>query len=831
MKSLENILPYVAVANDFIISQKPNQLTAFYQAFLSYTDSTERMQSIHDKLMQSICDLPPETTVSIYYIKTFEKENIALKPSGRNIVDYITGTLVNKLTKNPMSQYNCFVTITFPVKRPKKSELELYAKLFAKQNSKRAIGKENTAELYKEAVRKFGLSLKTFEYSLSGRIHRLASDQILQALSLIVNKKYLKKITGLSSIFLSDFLINDNGILSPSKPAYIKYNGNYHAIMSMRNTGRWGRLPDKADASINTIFDHPQLKDIPYIIHHSIKVLERNKGLSYAKLRKAFLTGRGFLAKQFGSFFAKTPEGKTPEELEDLLEQAIDVVEGSYHKFLQQTFQVHLWHNDNDLLDRSLDDFQAVIQEKYRQLRREKINIGAAYFSLFPGNEHINPLNMIMGSFNIADFMPIDLPRNCFTNPTSSNFIHYNNESESLLKLDIFDDRSKNWNALVFGDSGSGKSFFVQSILWQYSVFTPQIAIIDYGGQEAGSYRNFVLNNHGTYLELSDNSKFSVNFFEGPYLVFDEEEQKMKRSSGKLNLLLNSIEKMAGGEENPFTETIMFHLQREISKYYSDHNNNENNDCSIDDFAETHLKDNRVFVDECKRDIYKEIWRFIGDGPYADYMKKTSDITTKDLICFDLEGIKNEKRLKDVIIPALLDLITKNIFGSSDIGRKRLIIMDEAWKDMRGGKMTDFMEDCVRTLRKKNAALFVISQSLLDIMKSPIGEALMTNTSFYYIVGSAHDATALSKIKVDGASGAVNLSDYDINRILNQKGKQDVYLVAPFYCGQLRFYPSLEFIMVSSTNANHKAILIKHRSKVGARFVTPEVIESAKADF
>jgi hypothetical protein len=37
--------------------------------------------------------------------------------------------------------------------------------------------------------------------------------------------------------------------------------------------------------------------------------------------------------------------------------------------------------------------------------------------------------------------------------------------------------------------------------------------------------------------------------------------------------------------------------------------------------------------------------------------------------------------------------------------------------------------------------------------------------------------------------------------------------------------------MVSSTNADHKAILLKHREKIGARFVTPEVIESAKADF
>jgi type IV secretory pathway VirB4 component len=281
------------------------------------------------------------------------------------------------------------------------------------------------------------------------------------------------------------------------------------------------------------------------------------------------------------------------------------------------------------------------------------------------------------------------------------------------------------------------------------------------------------------------------------------------------------------------TSETRYHLTEELGKYFISKNNNEKNDCNLTEFAEKHLKGNPQFQGD--QDLYKRIYLYIGDGanegPYARFFKKTNEIKSKDFICFDLAGLKGHASLKAVLIPALLEMICSNILGSTERERKKLLVMDEAWADLKGGAMADFMEEMFRTIRKLNGNISVITQRFLDVLDSDIGGALLTNTSYFWFVGNKHDPAPLEKAVASSSNGTISLTPYDIKTIIESQSKRDFYLLTPFFSGLLKLYPSKEFAMVATTDPDEKNILRKHMKKLGVSYVTPEVIESAKNEF
>jgi type IV secretory pathway VirB4 component len=253
-------------------------------------------------------------------------------------------------------------------------------------------------------------------------------------------------------------------------------------------------------------------------------------------------------------------------------------------------------------------------------------------------------------------------------------------------------------------------------------------------------------------------------------------------------------------------------------------NNNIDNTCTITEFAESNLKDNPSFAPN--QDVYKRIYQFIGtgksEGVYSSFFKKTEEFKSTDFICFDMAGLTGEPKLKRVLIPALLEMISRNILGSSETERKKLLVVDEAWNDLKGGAMKDFMESMYRCVRKLNGNISIITQNFIDVLNSTIGEALLVNTSFYWFVGNKHKPEPLFKASASNRM----LTPYDVETIIHSTSKRDFYLLTPFFSGLLKFYPSKEFCILATTNAEEKNMIRKHREKLGVEYVTPEVIES-----
>ena len=868
-KSFSDIFSYLGIKNGVLYLDNPKRVTIVLEIFLSEYNSTEVLQYRHDKLMKILCTFPPDIRISLYNCKSFFSAvpKLIQNANSPDIVKYMEKNKYDMVLSRKSPEFSTFLTLTLPVILDKETVFHKanrkHNERKDKQQQEEQIGfSDREIAQFKMVRERLLLCLKVLKSGVDdGYIEMLDDSRVFAFFSKILNHQYVGEVNNFSEVLKSDWLSCVSGILGNNR-GYIYYNGNYHAILSVRANTIDSHVPSMTDASMNAVFKHGDIWDIPFIVHHSIRVPEKGVGLRRARQRLSMISTREGFAKYI-KIFERTPEGLPPEKLRQIVEAAIaSVEESSDMKFVEQFFHVHLWNETLSGLEKMYKTFDATVSMTYK-MRREKYNIKGAYFSLLPGNEDLETITTTLPSFNTADFLPIDLPRWPFFAYKNKWELYYHNEMDSFAKIDLFDVRSDNHNAIVAGGSGSGKSFTEQDKLWQAMKYDPCVAIIDFGGEGMGSYMSFVKNMKGTYLEISLNTKFSINPFEGYYYVvrtskiikdeFGEEKELIEERAAEVfvgengkkcvekggipdgmrhTALMATLNNMIQGRKmEAIPATVYANLTSCVRLYYLDTDNNKNNVCNLSDFALKYLRDNPLFLNEPGWDLYKSLIEFIGEGAeqgaYASFFRTTQEIANKDVVCFDMAGLASHERLKAVLVPALINNIMTNILGDiKKRDRRKLIIMDEAWRELQGGDMAGFMMEMFRTVRKLNGQITIITQSIDDLLGSSSANALMSNTSYYYLIGNKHNPESLKHLK----AGTTVLTDYDIEVITTQKSKRDFFLLTPFFAGQLRFYPTREFTMLASTHPDHRILIDKYRRKFDVDYTSPEVIEALKQD-
>lgn len=330
-------------------------------------------------------------------------------------------------------------------------------------------------------------------------------------------------------------------------------------------------------------------------------------------------------------------------------------------------------------------------------------------------------------------------------------FCGINMETNTLVSIDFYNRGVlHNSNITVFGDSGSGKTFFISLLTMRSALKGIRTTIID----PEGEYQNITNVLGGSYVKISSTSSSRINPFD---LEEEEEEDGTKKVSVKEKVgdVLNLIAVMSGGmtaEESSLVSTILMDL------YYKEFGFEDNPESLY--IKEPYLdKETGIFYDKRKKPmptmsdfhkllgefieknpneglerVYNALKMFVKGGVYDIFDCQTSedlqDFVNAPIITFDISDLE-ERILRPIGMYVALTWTWEKFAKKNPFEPKR-VVADEAWmlvsETMVGYEYTSaFLENVSRRIRKRMGGLLIASQNFLEFAENPQGRAVLTN--------------------------------------------------------------------------------------------------------
>ena len=297
--------------------------------------------------------------------------------------------------------------------------------------------------------------------------------------------------------------------------------------------------------------------------------------------------------------------------------------------------------------------------------------------------------------------------------------------------VDISDEpMDKGWvtnrNKFVLGDTGSGKSFFMNNMVRQYYEQKSHILMVDVGHSYKGTcelINRKTRGQDGIYLTHDDNNPISFNPF---YTQNGEYDEDKVRSINTLLVTLwkketedySRIEEVALGDA---VDQFILRVQkgeREASfngfyEYCDDKTENGFKKFFDDLEYEKEYFDVRKFL-LTMRPFYK-------GGKYQHLLNSNMkvDLLHKRFIVFELDNIKDHPILFPVVTLIIMETFVAKISRLPKTVRKQIIV-EEAWKAISKASMAEYMVYLYKTVRKHYGEAIVVTQEIGDIIDNPI---------------------------------------------------------------------------------------------------------------
>lgn len=365
-----------------------------------------------------------------------------------------------------------------------------------------------------------------------------------------------------------------------------------------------------------------------------------------------------------------------------------------------------------------------------------------------------------------------------------------------LLGVDLFDSPT-NYSALVAAESGSGKSFFVNFLVTSYLSLGADIYLIEVGR----SFKNLCHVLGGEHLEFTSASDLSLN----PFSVIENYEEQS-------DFLMAVLFAMAS-PKGAITEYQESTLRRVVREAWDEFHK----DLTIDTLAQR-LRDYRDAdgkLDERVNDIGAQLYPFTQQGEYGRWFSRPSTVNFRSsFTVLELEELKGRRHLMKVVLVQLMATIQRAMYLRDD-GRPKLLIIDEGWDLITEGAEGSFIERGCRQLRKYRGGAVLILQSVNDLYRTPVGEAIWENTAHKFLLGQTPEAIEglLKNSRLALGPGAAEV----LKSVRTERGVfSEIFVYTRNGAGIARFVVDRRTELLYSTDPRDKQA-IATRTKAGVR--------------
>lgn len=378
----------------------------------------------------------------------------------------------------------------------------------------------------------------------------------------------------------------------------------------------------------------------------------------------------------------------------------------------------------------------------------EKINLLSAFTQTLPGQHNIGFRWAFLNIANVADMAMLRTvtegsevchhlteqtrrPQNALTVfPTEFSTPYYFN----LFETDL-------GHMLTIGPTGSGKTTLMAFLISQFGKYHPCNRVIF---DKDFSCQNSTLLQGGKHINMDvrQNVKVKMN----PLLVLKEQ--------GNVNWLISWLKllicargyQLQAQDDATLLEAVKLMMQQPSQTW-----------C---------LTTLSQFIKDANLRTQLGLW--LTGGIYGAYFDNFEDeFQLSSFVCIEMGGLLGNEELGGPFMDYAFFQVNKMLDG-----RPTLIYIEEAWFMLANEMFTSKIDDWLRTLRKKNAAVVMATQSLNEIARSEIFMTLIDSmpTRLFLPNPNAYAHRDLYEQKF-------GLNEEQIRRIANAVPKQQYYVV------------------------------------------------------
>lgn len=533
---------------------------------------------------------------------------------------------------------------------------------------------------------------------------------------------------------------------------------------------------------------------LPYLVKSGHSVKDLISATSYD-----FSPGRYF---QVGEMYAKTfyldrvPTNLTTEFLADLSDISCNMLLSVTHEAINSENAIKMVKNEianieakaSSIQKRNLEDgiFGALppklekSQESARSLmaditkRNQKLFLITLTMTVFArtreqldiieksiesvSNKHLSPMKPLDFQQEFGFNTSLPLCRNdlkvdgLFTTESAGVFIPFNSQeinqrdavfyglnkqTKSMLMYDRF--TGNNYNSLIFGYSGSGKSFTAKNEMMQLLLKHDniQIFVIDPQGEYAPLTE--ILNVNGQEIILAPGSRVYINPLD---LDLTEDDKKENDPIAmKVDFIQSLFTTIVGqGALSPVAKSIIDKCVRKLYKPYIQY-----------------LQDNNLTVDLTKcptlSDLYQELLLLKVEkyeaGQLAEYLyqyavgsfdtfaHRTNVNTNAKFVVYNTSSLGSG--MTELGLQICISDIWNRVQSNAKKGIYTVFYIDEFHVLLESEATTLFLKKIYKMARKWLAAPTGIMQNTEDLMGNKDARAILNNTSFVLMMNSQHD--------------------------------------------------------------------------------------------
>lgn len=330
-------------------------------------------------------------------------------------------------------------------------------------------------------------------------------------------------------------------------------------------------------------------------------------------------------------------------------------------------------------------------------------------------------MRRIMDTDALATAFPLasaDLPAPLPGEPGSGHGMLYglNPDSNGVVWWDRW--RQDNANSVVIARSGAGKSYFVKLEILRSLADDIHVAIIDPDNEyirltEAVDGHSITLGGDGVRLNPLDiapgDHRPQARTYRALFLhtliavLLGEQPPPVERAA--LDKAINSAYDQAGISNDPATWERQAPLLRDVAAALTGQRT---------DAGDTLAARLTPWTSGSFRSLF--------DGP-------TTTAPHGQLVCWSTRQLADELRAPGMLLA--LDAIWRDVDTPTHHGStpRRLVVVDEAWSLLRDGEGAKFLARLAKSARKRRAGLTVITQDVVDLLGSVLGQVVTANAA------------------------------------------------------------------------------------------------------